>query len=179
VPTGYKDEGRRERIAQAAISVVAERGVEGLTHRAVAAEAELPLGSTTYHFKSLDDLLATSIERAKEALDLRVEAWLADLPPDPDLPAALAAYLETATGPGRARSIAEHELYIAALRRPDLRRLADQWGEVIYRALARLTDRLTAEALAMAVDGIVLHSLFRETPPTAAEMELIFRRIVG
>jgi DNA-binding transcriptional regulator YbjK len=179
VPTGYKDEGRRERITQAAISVVAERGVEGLTHRAVAAEAKLPLGSTTYYFKTLDDLLATSIERAKDALDGRVEAWLDDLPPNPDLPGALATLLETTTGPERARSIAEHELYIAALRRPALRRLADEWGEVIGRALARFTDELTADALAMAADGVVLHSLFRETPLTAAEMEKLFRRIVG
>ncbi|MGH2937833.1 MAG: TetR/AcrR family transcriptional regulator [Solirubrobacterales bacterium] len=179
MPTGYKDEGRRERIAQAAITVVAERGIGGLTHRAVAAEAKLPLGSTTYYFKSLDDLLATSIERAKEALDLRVEAWAAALPPEPDLPAALAALLETATGPERARSIAEHELYIAALRRPGLRKLADEWGAVIADALARFTDRPTAEALAMAADGVVLHSLFRDEPPTAAEMRSLFRRIVS
>ena len=59
-----KDPTRRERIARSAITVVAERGVERVTHRAVAAAAEVPLGSTTYHFATLDDLLADALKVA-------------------------------------------------------------------------------------------------------------------
>jgi TetR/AcrR family transcriptional regulator, regulator of biofilm formation and stress response len=47
------DPERQQRIAEAAIQVVADRGVEGLTHRAVAAGAEVPLGSTTYYRRGL------------------------------------------------------------------------------------------------------------------------------
>lgn len=44
------DPERRQRIIDAAITVVGERGIAALSHRAVAAAADVPLGSTTYHF---------------------------------------------------------------------------------------------------------------------------------
>lgn len=39
----------------------AKNGAEPLTHRAVAAVAEVPLGSKSYHFKSHDGLLAAAL----------------------------------------------------------------------------------------------------------------------
>lgn len=43
----HSDKPRREVIAEAAERVLPARGVEGLTHRAAAEEAGVPLGSTT------------------------------------------------------------------------------------------------------------------------------------
>ena len=48
---------RRDAILQAALRVIAEQGVAAVTHRAVATEADVPPASTTYYFKSLDELL--------------------------------------------------------------------------------------------------------------------------
>src|SRR4051812_25534850 len=87
---GPTDPARRERIADAAIAVVAERGIEGVTHRAVAAAADVPLGSTTYHFATLDDLLAEALRTAAEHNIARMREWERDLPPGADLAAALA-----------------------------------------------------------------------------------------
>src|SRR3954451_18472901 len=87
---GPGDPGRRERIAEAAIAVVAERGVEGVTHRAVAAAAGVPLGSTTYHFATLDDLLVVALRTAADHNVSRMREWERDLPPGADLAAALA-----------------------------------------------------------------------------------------
>src|SRR3954454_18360884 len=86
---GPGDPGRRERIANAAIAVVAERGVEGVTHRAVAAAAGVPLGSTTYHFATLDDLLVMALQTAAKHNIAGLRAWERDLPPDADLAAEL------------------------------------------------------------------------------------------
>src|SRR5437764_249747 len=63
---GPNDPERRARIAKAAIEVVAQKGIDGLTHRAVAAAAGVPLGSTTYHFATLDDLLEVALHEAPE-----------------------------------------------------------------------------------------------------------------
>ncbi|MCZ4096223.1 TetR family transcriptional regulator [Streptomyces sp. So13.3] len=60
------DPDRRRRIIDAAIRVVGERGIAGLSHRSVAAEADVPLGSTTYHFATLDDLLVAALRQANE-----------------------------------------------------------------------------------------------------------------
>jgi DNA-binding transcriptional regulator YbjK len=73
VARGPTDPTRRDRIAGAALAVIMERGVGAVSHRGVAERSGVPLGSTTYHFKSLDDLLVTAVERAIEqyAEDLR------------------------------------------------------------------------------------------------------------
>lgn len=50
-------EGRREAILDATLRVIAAGGLDTVTHRRVAAEANVPLGSTTYYFASRDDLV--------------------------------------------------------------------------------------------------------------------------
>ncbi|MGH2938196.1 MAG: TetR/AcrR family transcriptional regulator [Solirubrobacterales bacterium] len=179
MPRGKNDPGRRERIARAAIEVVAEKGVAGLTHRAVATKADLPLGSTTYHFASLEDLLASGIEQAKIALDQRLSEWAEELGDEPDLPAALAALLATSSGSARERGVVEYELYLAALRRPALRQLAYEWDRALPTVLTRFTDPVTANALAMTVDGVLLQSLVRGTPVTVDEIEPMFAKIMS
>jgi DNA-binding transcriptional regulator YbjK len=54
------DPHRKERIAQAALDVVAEDGLRAATHRTIAARAEVPLGSVTYHFATLEDVLVAA-----------------------------------------------------------------------------------------------------------------------
>ena len=49
------DPDRKDRILEAALEVIADHGVAGTTHRSIAARADVPLGSTTYHFETLDD----------------------------------------------------------------------------------------------------------------------------
>lgn len=57
------DPDRRQRIIDAAIRIAEHKGIAGLSHRTVAAEADVPLGSTTYHFASLDDLLVAALRQ--------------------------------------------------------------------------------------------------------------------
>jgi TetR/AcrR family transcriptional regulator, regulator of biofilm formation and stress response len=52
------DPDRKNRIVDAAIEVIAGQGVAGTTHRLIAAAADVPLGSLTYHFSSLEELRA-------------------------------------------------------------------------------------------------------------------------
>lgn len=54
---------RREQLIEATISVLRRSGAEGVTTRAVAAEAEAPLASIHYTFGSLDDLVVAAFER--------------------------------------------------------------------------------------------------------------------
>src|SRR4029450_13043971 len=62
-------QGRREQILEAALRVIGRSGREAVTHRAVAEEAGVPLGSATHYFDSRDDLLAEALEHvAAEAV---------------------------------------------------------------------------------------------------------------
>src|SRR6516225_3412599 len=71
---------RREALLDAVLRVVAEAGVEAVTHRRVAEMARLPLASTTYWFESREHLLTAALERAAERDVQRLEAFLGEAP---------------------------------------------------------------------------------------------------
>lgn len=177
MPRGTADPQRPLRIALAAIEVVADRGVEGLTHRAVAATAGIPLGSTTDHFKTLDDLLAAAIVEAKKATDIDIAAWAAKLGPDVDLADAVTDYVMYGLTDHWGRLVVEHELYLAALRRPQLRSLAQEWDQAFVVALSGRTDAVTAEAIALVVDGVFIRAVIHGMP-ARDEVEALLRRII-
>jgi DNA-binding transcriptional regulator YbjK len=112
--------GRRELILEAALRLIGRSGRESVTHRAVAEEAGVPLGSTTYYFESRDDLLAQALEHvaaseaarygelATELISVKTPSELADR-----LISELVAAAED-----RVAYIAEYELWLEAGRRP-------------------------------------------------------------
>ena len=51
----------------AALRVIASRGVAGTSHRVVAAEAHVPLGSMTYYFDGMHDLLHQAFDQFARA----------------------------------------------------------------------------------------------------------------
>ncbi|MFJ8603712.1 TetR/AcrR family transcriptional regulator [Streptomyces shenzhenensis] len=153
------DPDRRQRIIDAAIRVVGENGIAGLSHRTVAAEADVPLGSTTYHFATLDELLVAALRQANEGF---VEVLDGSGVPDDiegDLAAGLARVLREWLGGDRTGVELEYELYLAALRRPALRPVAAEWTQETAQRLAARTDPVTARALLALMDGICLQVL--------------------
>lgn len=67
------DPHRKERIAQAALDVVAEGGIRAATHRTIAARAGVPLGSVTYHFATLEDVLVAAFTLLGEQIAPRYD----------------------------------------------------------------------------------------------------------
>ncbi|QDQ12665.1 TetR/AcrR family transcriptional regulator [Streptomyces spectabilis] len=177
-----RDPARRvEEIAAASERVIAERGVEGLTHRAVAAEAGVPLGATTYHFATKDDLIAAALRRSVDRFAAYLDAWVErrpELTPEQHAVLLADAVLPPSGGPERAQQVVDLELYLAALRRPALRHIAEEHQAHILRALAHYTDPDTAAAAGAALMGISLRSLASQSPPSRAEVESILRRIL-
>jgi TetR/AcrR family transcriptional regulator, regulator of biofilm formation and stress response len=171
-----KDPTRRERIARAAITVVAERGIEKLTHRAVAAAAGVPLGSTTYHFATLDDLLAVALKQAAEDDVAELREWADTLDARSDLATALSELVQHYLGPERSRTIVEHELYIAALHRPALRHVSTEWDAALADLFTSRTDPVTGRTLSALFCGLLLQGVVRESVPRRDEIEMIFRR---
>lgn len=112
------DPERRQRIIDAAIRVVGEKGIGGLSHRSVAAEADVPLGSTTYHFKTLDELLVAALRQTNEGFAKVVAGSDVFEAPRSALAAGLAAVLGEWLAGERTAVELEYELYLAALRRP-------------------------------------------------------------
>ncbi|MFE1958347.1 TetR/AcrR family transcriptional regulator [Streptomyces sp. NPDC059479] len=156
------DPERRQRIIDAAIRVVGRAGIAGLSHRTVAAEADVPLGSTTYHFASLDELLIAALRQANEsfAAAIRESGALAD--PECDVAAELARFTGEWLAGERTGVELEYELYLAALRRPALRPVAAEWCIAVAEVLSRRIDPVTARALVALLDGICLQVLLTD-----------------
>ncbi|MFI9624095.1 TetR/AcrR family transcriptional regulator [Streptomyces sp. NPDC052042] len=173
------DPRRRDRIIDAAIRVVGAKGIAGLSHRSVAAEADVPLGSTTYHFSSLDELLIAALRRSNENLAqlMRESPALAD--PAADLAGELARLLGLYFRGGRGRAELEYELYLAALRRSALRPVAAEWTDGMADLLSGRTDPATARALIALMDGICLQVLLVGGEYDEAYAREMLGRVVG
>ncbi|MFI1187900.1 TetR/AcrR family transcriptional regulator [Streptomyces californicus] len=187
------DPHRRTRIIDAALSVIAADGIAGLSHRTVAAVADVPLGSTTYHFGSLDELLVAALRRCNENFvrALRESEALAAR----GVPGEAEGAARTAGSAGLADELTrlldqwfagergaielEYELYLAALRRPALRPVAAEWTEEAVELLSRRTDPETARALVALMDGVCLQVLLAGGAFDAAYTREMLARIVA
>lgn len=141
---------RRTVLADAAIEVLAGRGMRGLTHRAVDEEAGVAQGSTSYYFRTRQALLQAALDRLAERTRADFEA--AD-PADGGGPAGTgeAAAEELAglivgiavrwLGEERSRLLARYELALEGTRRPELREVL---AEDDARIVGMVTERLRA-----------------------------------
>jgi DNA-binding transcriptional regulator YbjK len=112
---------RRDRLADAAIEILASEGSRGLTHRAVDAQADQPPGTTSRYFRTRDALLRGVVERIRAF-------HFADLARAPTgriagsaIAGHLAAMVYEALTVNRARHLAMLELFLESTRRPELR----------------------------------------------------------
>ncbi|MEV7188582.1 TetR/AcrR family transcriptional regulator [Kitasatospora sp. NPDC093102] len=124
-------------IADAAITLIAERGLRGLTHRAVDEEAGLPAGSTSNLARTraalLELALTRIVERETEDYPVLTVEHPAAAPPGPasarDLLVRVGAdLLHQALTSGRRLTLARLELALEATRRPELRAVYDRLG---------------------------------------------------
>jgi TetR/AcrR family transcriptional regulator, regulator of biofilm formation and stress response len=151
---------RRRLIVEAALRVIARDGVGAATHRAVAAEADVALASTTYHFASKAEIVTEALELAIDRSIAAVERHTAPpLPATPDaLVDRLAALVEALCAGDQAPLGPQYELLIEAGRSPALQRVAKRWDGAYMgglRAIVAAADiRAPDEAAAILSDLI-------------------------
>ncbi|WP_155391576.1 TetR/AcrR family transcriptional regulator [Catellatospora paridis] len=164
---------RRELLMDTAISLLGERGVHGLTHRAVDTEAGLPSGSAANYFSTRDALLDAVVERvADRERDNWEQLWAARCPTTPaELAEVLAAFAHQATGPHRTLTLARYAVLVEAAHRPQLRpQLAAVGGRVrayflTWMRVAGSTDlERDAPIIMNCWTGLVLHQLSYPNP---------------
>ncbi|QNP73388.1 TetR family transcriptional regulator [Streptomyces roseirectus] len=172
------DPERRQRIIDAAMRVVREKGLDGLSHRSVAAEADVPLGSTTYHFVTLDELMVAALRQANDRfgdlLAAEVESW----EPGGDVAGSLARLLGEWLQGDSGRVELEYELYFAAVRRPALKVVAAEWAERARELLASRMDGVTARGVVALIDGICLQVLLTGEGYDEGAAREVFGRVI-
>jgi DNA-binding transcriptional regulator YbjK len=173
-----RDPHRRQRIADAATVVIMRDGVFTLTHRAVAAEAGVPLGSTTYYFADLDALLAAALEKISDD-ELRILGeWRAAWDLTTQLEDALVALVLSYANDDRERSTLEYEIHMLAYRRPSLKSLGQRWENAFAEILVTVLPDDEVSMVIASFDAIILYGLGLEEPLTDAWAREYLQRVL-
>ncbi len=162
-----RGEARRRQLVQATLEVIERDGLAGLTHRAVAEQAGVPLASASYHFSGIDELAMHALDQVTDEM---AEALQTE---GDDSLTRLAELLAEEVEHRRGVWIASYELYLLAMRRPPLRARALAWLDVITDTFAPDLTGPHRQAFQASVEGVCLHTLLREEPYSASEIETL------
>lgn len=169
------DPDRRERIIDTALEVIAEHGIAGTTHRRVADAADVSLGSMTYHFRGMEDLLEAAFTRLMDVVSARVEAVMAAATTRDE---ARAAVVEIILGKvwGNPRTLLlSYELYAYASRHPALQPVMQAWMDRSRETLGKHFGARQARALDAFIEGVGIHNAADREPMSREEVT----RVVG
>lgn len=154
-------EQRRQAILDAALRIIVRDGVRAVRHRAVAAEADVPLSATTYYFKDIDDLItdtfALFVERGSVFM---AEFWQGTQTLQQELVARLdgsqqarqqvadeiaaftASYIQQQLRERREHLIAERAFEQEALLNPRLHELVRAHREILLQGISHFFEML-------------------------------------
>jgi DNA-binding transcriptional regulator YbjK len=162
-------------LLDTAISVIAERGLRGLTHRAVDAQAGLPSGSASYYFRTRSALLQGVLSRL---LELDAEDYVRFASGEPGragLTRTLVRIYQHWAGDGREQQYARYLIYLEGRSDPALRELLDAANQQLAdQLMAMLKEigashpRRNARLLIALLDGLLYDQLARPHPPVSA-----------
>lgn len=170
-------QARRAALLEAAVEVIAEQGVAGATHRAVAARAGMPTSTTSYFFSSLDELMAAALQVVGDRIVERVDAVTASVAGARLGPReSIDRFVDAVLAEPEPDTVAQFEIYLECRRRPQLQDTAHQIMDSIERgaeaSLRALGIERAAERAPMVVallDGLALH---RHARPRGADDRL-------
>ena len=164
---------RRDDLLDAAISVLGERGIHALTHRAVDAAAGLPAGSASNHFRTRDALLNAVVQRfaARERANWEDIAVTVCPATPKELAQALTVFAQDSTGPQRTLTLARYAILVEASNHPSLRAQltvtgarVNAWFTNWLRIVGSTDPERDAPVLMNHWTGLVLHQLANPDP---------------
>lgn len=165
---------RRAQIVDAAITVIAEVGVEAMSHRRVAAAAGVPLAATTYYFGSLDELRAAAVGEIVRGDVAEMETQFGSLPDNDGLAEVLAWMLFRWLSDPVAPSMTV-EFVASAMRREAIRDVTQPWQAAWLQALEPRVGRVRAMAAVTVSFGYIRHALMQDELPRLEEMIALMR----
>jgi DNA-binding transcriptional regulator YbjK len=137
---------RRRAILDATLRVVAAGGIDAVTHRRVAAEAGVALGSTTYYFRSRDEMLLEAFRQYIVNINAIITSLAEEFPQG-----GLASFLDLLMAftqrqfQNSALLLAEYELNLFAARNPELAKEYSAWQRTLISLVAERLEELGAE----------------------------------
>ncbi|MCZ7836736.1 TetR/AcrR family transcriptional regulator [Atlantibacter hermannii] len=171
--------GRRDIILDATLDAVAQHGINGVTHRKIAALAGVPLGSMTYYFTGIDDLLEEAFCRFADRMS---ESFIHHMGQATNPAMACDALADLICGaymttPRNMELM--YQLYAYAARRPGLKLVMQAWMRRSQTLLEHWFDPVTARALDAFIEGMTLHYVTDSAPLGREQLRELLGRIAG
>jgi len=185
-----RNQDRRRQLADAGLTVLAEQGARGLTHRAVDRHAGVPAGTASNYFRDRGALIEGLVERIGERLtpDPAVLERLGTAEPSRALLADYLRYVIERVMRDRAIAVSLFELRLEATRRPEVAAVLARWrrdgfaADIAFHRHAGLPGTVTELSLFhYAIDGLVLDRLTDPLDPettTDRVVDLLVERLL-
>lgn len=175
--TGQTDPQRRDRILAAALDLIADDGVAGVSHRKIAIRAEVPLGSMTYHFSGIDELLREAFTDFARHIEDVFALHLSSADTVEQAREAVTDLIHTLSEGPRRDLVLAQELYTLAARHPEYRELTQEWMRRSRHLLEQHFDPDTARQVDALIEGMTLHRALDGAPHDRALTRLAVARL--
>lgn len=171
-------EARRRAIVSATAELIVEVGADAVTHRMVAARADVPLGATTQYFATLDDLRAAAFRALADEVDDRLDGVRQTLADRGASPAVIAALVFASLDDAHAVQ-ADRAVVTAAVHDPRLRELARHLADRLVDLLRPTYGEDRARAAMIFIDGVMWSTHIRDDRLEQSFIETALTRILG
>ncbi len=178
-PTGRArrhDPERRDRIIDVCLDVIAATGSRD-SHRRVAAAADVPLGSMTYHFAGRDDLLREAFDRFTREAAAQFERRMGDARTPEEAVQAVTTLITHDVFATQRDLVLSHELYTLAARDPAYRTLTNDWMRRSRAALGHHFEPATCRVLDAFIEGMTIHRALDAEPHDDVDVLGAVRRL--
>ena len=171
------DPERQQHIIDAALRVIASRGVAGPSHRVVAAEAHVPMDEAGDDADS-DGSEMTDADVAARASVLKFAARMQSASTVDEACDAIALSIERdMLGNQRDLNI-NLEFYTLAARDLSFRDISDRWMSATQKVMGRFFDSETTVLLDAMIEGLTLHRALGGEPRNPQSIRDGIRRII-
>jgi DNA-binding transcriptional regulator YbjK len=161
---------RRLLLLQTTLRLIADEGIDAVSHRSVAEAAGVPLGSTTYWFSSRQDMLRPALEHFArleiQTLREHLGAVLGRRLSRKRLVDEFTDLLAPQLGQARWRTVAQYAFLNEAARQPELEPICREWTVAwqealveVFTSLGTREPELEARMFLAMLDGLLLEQL--------------------
>lgn len=173
-----RSEPKRVALRQAALDVASEYGVKGVTHRRVAAAASVALGSASYHYENIDELM---FEAFASWVQMQTDRFM---PPfraavDEDSMVEAVLNLIAVMYDNEKDRILLFEIYAHSVRDPAYHGLVENWSVSTRAELSRLYGTETVQRLEATWEGIGVQLVMGGSVKSAADAEPLIRLVLS
>ncbi|MGP9722717.1 TetR/AcrR family transcriptional regulator [Corynebacterium sp. AOP40-9SA-29] len=173
------DPERRDKIIAAALEIITEDGVANVTHRAIASRAGVPLGSITYHFDGILDVVVEAFAHLSTTMFQRYSDTLSTAE-HTGQPVEAVVDLVCGSSYGNSEDMAAlFEMYIFSRRSSAVTSINREWMRKSRTALGRYFPADVARTLDSLIEGWSVNQFVEGVSPDREEVRRVVEAVAG